>query len=716
VYKAQDIRLNRLVALKFLPPELSRDPEAKERLIHEARASSSLQHPNICVVYDIDETDDGQMFISMECLEGQTLETTISGGQLTLDRTLEIATQAAEGLARAHEAGIVHGDLKPANIIITREGMAKLLDFGLARGGNHTLRTGSGTIMGTAAYMSPEQVRGARADQRSDVWSLGVILYEMVTGRRPFAGEYEEAVLYGVVNEQHRPPSSLRPDLTAGVQWIIDRCLEKDPGARFADAGAFLDELRRITSGPAQPPQAVSHSIAVLPFADLSPGKDNRYFSDGLTEEIIAKLSRIRKLRLVSRTSALYHDRAEKSMREIAAELGVRYLLEGSVRKHGSYLRITTHLIDADQDAYLWAETYDGSMDDVFEIQESVASRIVKALRVRVSPDEKRGMKRRSTQNTEAFQLYLKGRFFWNKRSREGLETAIGYFEKAIEQDPHYALAWAGIADSCIFRGQYVGGSPEGSYARAWDAVHKALEYDDRLAEAHASLGILTMLNIKEWGKAGEEFRKAVQLDPNYPTAHHWYGEWLSLQGRFGEALLEISRAATLDPLSPAIIKDRGMLLYYARDFDGAIESANKALELDRHFSGAHRLLSIAYLAKGQFAEAIAENRLWGELAGVKSEAAIALALCHACAGRREESLRLVGEIPADDLEWGNLCRAVALVYAALGEDDLVFAWLEKAYEKNADALGTLRVDHKLDRVRADPRFSDLLRRVGLAR
>jgi serine/threonine protein kinase/Tfp pilus assembly protein PilF len=716
VYKAEDLKLGRRIALKFLPPELTRDPDAKARFIQEARAASSIQHKNICVVHDIDETEDGLLFICMELLDGKTLRERIEDGPLPLDECIQITSQVAEALERAHAGGIVHRDIKPANIIITVDGTVKILDFGLAKVAGRGLQTKAGAALGTVAYMSPEQTLGESVDHRTDLWSLGVVLYEMLTGRRPFGGEYDQATLYAIVHEQHQPAGRVRADAPAGLEQIIDRCLEKSPASRYADAGAVIEALRTIGQKEHVQRPAVTKSIAVLTFTDISMEQDNRYFSDGLTEEIIAKLSRLRTMKVISRTSVMQYERAGKSMKQIAADLGVQYVLEGSVRKHGSELRITTQLIDAGQDSSLWGETYNGSMDEIFEIQEHVASRIVKALKVRLTPDEKRSLRRRPTEDTEAFQLYLKGRYFWGKRSEDGLKTAIRCFKEAIDKDPRYARAWAGLADAYNLLAEYVGASRKDTNPLARAAAERALAFDNGLAEAHTSLASILMLSDWDWSGAEREFKLALSLDPNYATAHHWWAEWLSYHGRNAEALQEMSRAAELDPLSPAILKDKGMLKYYARDYDSAIALARKALELDEQFAAAHRLLSLAYQGKGLFSEAVMENQQWGALTGNGPEATVALAQCHAVAGKREDAIALVKEFSADTLSSGNLCRALALVYAGLGEIDAGLSWLERAFEKGADALTTMKIDPKLDPLRGNPRFAALLERIGLAK
>ena len=715
VYRALDLKLDRSVALKFLPPDFSSDPATKDRFIREAKAASSLQHKNICVVYDIDETDDGQLFISMEMLEGETLRHRMERGPLSVEESVHVASHVAQGLAKAHANGIVHRDITPANIVITADNQAKILDFGLAQSSADESLSALDPSVGTVAYMSPEQVQGGVVDQRTDIWSLGVIFYEMVTGTRPFAGTYNQALMYAIVHEKHQPAGALCRNLPPAAGTIIDRCLEKSAEARYPTIDLLVSALQDAGAANAPRPKTEVKSIAVLPFADISPDGDNLYFSNGLTEEIIAKLSRLKKVKIISRASVMSYHREGKTVKQIAAELHVQFLVEGSVRKHGSLLRITAHLIDADQDAYLWAETYDGTMDEVFDIQENVADRIAKALRVRVTPGEKRILKHRATVSTEAYQLYLKGRFFWNKRSKDGMETAIRLFEEAIAVDTNYALAWAGIADSYNLLSEYGNTRRRDSYQKARAAIRRALAIDDKLAEAHASLGSLIMLNEWDWSGAQREFTLAIRLDPSYPTARHWYAEWLSMQDRPKEAIEEISVAIELDPLSPAILKDKGVILYYARDYEGAIAYARKAQELHPQFAATHRLLSLAYSAMGNHDLALAENDRWGALGARESDVVIGRAYCFALAGRKVEALDQIAAYRDEDTDYGNLLRGIALIHAALGDRDEAFAWFDKAYDLRAESLGNLKVDPKLDPLRGDPRFGELVKRVGLS-
>jgi serine/threonine protein kinase/cytochrome c-type biogenesis protein CcmH/NrfG len=742
VYLAQDTGLDRKVAIKFLSEGFSKDADKLKRFIQEAKAASALNHPNILTIYEIGEID-GLRFMASEYVNGQTLTAFLPQEKPTLNEILKIAIQIASALEAAHEAGIIHRDIKPDNVMVRQDGIIKVLDFGLAKLSatdssevdkegetKMQVKTRVGMIMGTVAYMSPEQARGKQTDARTDIWSFGCVLYQMLTRQQPFQGETMTDVLANII---HREPASIltnRKDAPAELERIITKTLRKNRDERYHSTKELFNDLkqlqtrmlveaelvrsREVENVSQIQPSPFLNSIAVLPFADISTDRDNEYFSEGLTEEIIMNLSKLQMLKVVARGSTMRYVKEGKTHKQAAIDLGVRYLLEGSVRRHGKDLRITAQLIDAMPDVYLWAETYRGTMEDIFEIQEKVAAEIVQALRLRLSPDEKQILKKRFTENSEAYQLYLQGRFFWNKRSEDGLKTAIRYFEKAIEKDPRYALAWAGIADSYSLLGEYGNIPRKELYPKAEAAVNKALEIDNRLAEVHTSFASLLMLGKWDWVNSEKEFKIALELNPNYATAHHWYSQWFLSMGKLDESLRMISRAVELDPVSQAILKDKGLALYYNRQYDDTIEMARRTLELDPNYAAAHRLLSLAYQGKERFDEAIAENRNWGTLTGNKVETTVALAQLYAVSGQKEEAKKLVEVVEKDKLMIDQVYRGLALVYAALGENDIAFKWLEKSYQSHEESLLSLKVDPKADRLRSDLRFIALLKQIGV--
>ena len=742
VYLAQDTTLDRKVALKILPPKLAEDTDRMSRFVREAKSASALNHPNIITIHEIGEID-GLHFIATEYIDGETLKTRLKMESLSLKSTLEIALQVVSALEAAHRAGIVHRDIKPDNIMVRHDGIVKILDFGLLKliasdrsevdkegETKMQVKTQVGMIMGTVAYMSPEQARGQEMDARTDIWSFGCVLYEMLTNQQAFQGETMTDVLANII---YREPGSIlehRTDTPAELERIIAKTVRKNRDERYQSAKELLNELQQlhtrvlveaeiIRSGESErisqiQPSPFLSSIAVLPFANLSAEKDNEYFSEGLSEEIIMNLSKLQMLKVITRGSTVRYAKEGKTHKQTAIDLGVQYLLEGSVRRHGSDLRITAQLVDAFRDEYIWAETYRGTMEDIFDIQEKVAAEIVQALQIRLSPDEKQVLKKRFTENTGAYQLYLQGRFFWNKRSEEGLKTAIRYFEQAIEKDPNYALAWAGIADSYSLLGEFGNISRKELWPKAEAAVHKALEIDNRLAEVHTSLASLLMLSRWDWANSQKEFTLALELNPNYATAHHWYSQWFLNMGRLEESLRLISRAAELDPVSQAILKDKGLALYYNRQYDEAIEMARRTLELDPNYAAAHRLLSLAYQGKGAFDEAIVENEKWGALTRNKVETTVALAQLYAVSGQTEEAKKLLDVVEQDQLVIDQAYRGLALIYAALGENDSAFKCLEQSYERHEEAILSLKVDPKVDPLRSDPRFVALLKKIGI--
>ena len=459
---------------------------------------------------------------------------------------------------------------------------------------------------------------------------------------------------------------------------------------------------------------AQQKSILVLPFVNMSNDPEQEYFSDGLTEELISSLARLKDMRVISRTTSMQYKETTKDIKTIGMETRAGYIMEGSVRKHGNNLRITAQFVDVNRDIHLWAENYRGTLDDIFDFQEQVSAKIVEALRLQLTREEKNTLQKRYTENTEAYQLYLQGRYFWNKRNEEGLKTATRYFEKAIEKDPDYALAWAGLADTYSLMGEYTNISRRELFPKVMTAINKALEIDSRLGEARISLAISLMLNEWDWKGSEKEYKLGIELSPNYATGHHWYAEWLLFMGHMSEAFYEISLAVELDPVSQGILKDKGIFYYYTRQYDEAIEVAMKTLELDPGFVPAHRLLSLTYLGKGMVDEAIFENQRWGNGTGNKVKTSVALAHIYATAGRDKEARKIIEDLGTGKVLGGNDYRGVALVYTALGDFDLAFEWLDKSWERHEESLCSLKIDPKMDPLRADPRFNALLKKIKL--
>jgi TolB-like protein len=459
--------------------------------------------------------------------------------------------------------------------------------------------------------------------------------------------------------------------------------------------------------------KARQKSILVLPFINMSNDVEQEYFNDGLTEELIASLSRLKDMKVISRTTSMKYKGTDKDIKTIGLETGASYIMEGSVRKQGNNLRITAQFLDARRDVHLWAENYRGTLDDIFDIQENVATKIVEALRLQLTIAEKVTLEKRYTENSEAYQLYLQGRYFWKKRNEDGFRSAIKYFEKALEKDPEYALAWAGLADTYILKSEYTNISRRELYSKQIAAVNKALEIDNSLGEAHISLAISLMLNQWDWKGSEKEYKLGIELSPNYATGHHWYAEWLLFTGNAPEAFKEISLAVELDPVSPGILKDKGIHYYYTRQYDEAIDIGLKTLELDPGFFPSHRLLSLAYLGKKMFDKAIEENRLWGIGLGNKVKEDIALAQIYAVAGNKEDARKIISNEDLENILTENDYRSMALVYASLGEIDKAFEWLEKSCDRHEESLSNLKVDPKMDNLRSDPRFKKILSRIN---
>ena len=460
--------------------------------------------------------------------------------------------------------------------------------------------------------------------------------------------------------------------------------------------------------------KSIERSVVVLPFINMSNDPEQEYFSDGLTEELISSLSRLKDMRVISRTTSMQYKATQKDIKTIGRENGVNYIIEGSVRKHGNNLRITAQFIDANRDIHLWAETFRGTIDEIFDIQEMVSEKIVEGLRIQLTREEQSMLEKRYTDDTEAYQLYLKGRYFWKKRNEEGLKSAIFHFEKALEKDPDYALAWAGLADTYSLMGEYTNISRRELFPKQMTAINRALEIDSRLGEAHISLAISLMLNEWDWKNSEKEFQLGIELSPNYATGHHWYAEWLLFMGKTEEAFQQISLAVQLDRVSQGILKDKGIFYYYSGQFEEAIKMGMMTLELDSNFAPGYRLLSLAYQGMKMFDEAITENQRWGQLTGNRIKTDVALAEIYAAAGRKEEAEKIIKEVERGKDLSGNDHRGMALVYAALSENDKAFTWLEKSYAKHEESLCSLKIDPKMKPLHSDARFNALLKKIGL--
>ena len=726
VYKARDTKLNRPVALKFLTPQALDSKKERTRLVQEAQAAAALNHPHIATIYEIDEVQD-QTFIAMEFIDGQSLKEKTKSRPLKLEEALEITVQIAEGLQEAHQKDIIHRDIKSGNIMVTSRGQVKIMDFGLAKTAKGRLTARDEITSGTVAYMSPEQASGGSIDPRSDVWSLGVVLYEIVAGQLPFKGNYNEAVIYSILNEEPISIRQLRPKVPMDFERILNKALAKSPDERYQNASGVLFDLRKlkrqlesIISGRQPHKKKVRPSIAVLPFANLSADKEQEYFCDGMAENLINALTHVEDLRVVARTSAFSFRGKEIDLREIGRKLKVETLLEGSVRKAGSRLRISAQLINVADGYHLWSEKYDRDIgetccpEDIFTIQDEISLAVVDKLKVKLLGGEKAKLVKRHTKDLEAYDLYLKGRFFWNKRTKEGYRKSLGYFQQAIDRDPTYALAYVGIADCYNLRGWYDYLPPQEAFARARAAAQKALEMDDTLAEANASRGWINTNYEWDWPAAESKYKRAIEINPSYATAHQWYAEYLSYMGRHDESIAEAKRAQELDPFSMIINTDLGQVLYYARRYDQAVEQLQKTLELDPNFIVAHFFLALLYAQKAMNDEATAEAQKARALSGGDDSLMLAhLGAIYSFSGRSDEAKKVLDELQQLSKHTYVSPFYTALIYKGLGQKDQALEWLEKAYEGRDHWLETLEVHPWLDSLRADPRFIELLKKMG---
>ncbi len=752
VYKAQDLELDRIVALKFLSPLLTADEAEKKRFEHEARAVSALDHPNICTFYELGKTERGQLFIAMAYYEGQTVKDRVKDRPLPLSEALDIALGIAHGLSKAHEKGVTHRDIKSENIIVTTESGVKIMDFGIAKISGASALTKTGATLGTVPYMSPEQARGEKADHRSDIWSFGAVLYEMVTGLMPFKSEHHEAMVYLILNENPQPVTALRTGVPMELERIISKCLEKKASDRYQHMDEVIVDLRKVKVGSRTDGQKISapqrfhwnrwylvggaavliavllllffpksntsentiHSIAVLPLENLSGDPEQEYFADGMTEALITNLAKISALRVISRTSVMHFKATKKTIPEIAKELNVDAIVEGSVQRSGDRVRITAQLLHAPMDRHLWADSYERDMTDVFALQTDVALAIVKEIHAKLTPQEETHLASAPAVNKEAYELYLKGRFYWNKRTKDGLNKAIEHFDQAIEKDPTYALAYAGLASSYALLPEYAGQHPEEVIPKAKAAATKALQFDGSLGEAFALLGLVKQQFEWDWEGAENEYKRSIELNPNYPTTHQWYSTCLRVQGRLEESLAEIKRAQELDPLSPIIDVNVAEVLYWMKLYDRAIEQLRKTLELSPDFPWAHRELGSIYEKQGKFEEAIAEFQKTRTLVGDSPFGLESLGHAYASAGRKSEAVKALNELVSMSKQGHWLSCQIAFVYAGLADKERALEWLQKAYDERNSELIYLKMEPLWVNLRSDLRFNEILKKINL--
>jgi eukaryotic-like serine/threonine-protein kinase len=753
VYRAEDTILGRQAALKFLPGEVASDKPALERLLHEARSAAALNHPNICTIYEIGEHE-GARFIVMELMQGETLRHSLVGGPLELNALLEFGAQIASGLEAAHSEGIVHRDIKPANIFVTRLGQAKILDFGLAkaiRWPPHLNSAGSfsdqttidaldltkpGVVVGTADYMSPEQVRGQKLDARSDLFSFGAVLYEMATGVRPFAQYSGNSIYEAILNRQPQPPARLNPKLPHELEEIIHKALEKDRGLRCQSAAELRADLQRLkrdcnSAGVRTTAAAVGRtkisemptagkqykgidSLAVLPLENASGDPDTEYLSDGITEALINSLTQLRKIRIVPRGVAFRYRGRTADPLQAGRELGVRAVLAGRMVQRGDNLTISAELVDIDREAQLWGGRYDRKMQDLFALQEELATEISEKLRLRLTGDEKKELAKRKTQNNEAYRLVLRGQHSIVKWSLDGLRVGIGFCQQAVDIDPTYPSAYAWL--SAAYAAQSIFGFAVASEAfpRSRLAARKAIDLDDTLAEAHFSSALVLIYHEWDFASAELELKYALERNPDLPYTYHALSTLRAVQGRVGDSIVAAKRAMDLEPLSWMLNFYLGFLYYIARRFDKAIDQILKALEIDPGNLANHRYLADAYAYVSQPKKAIEECKRIIALSRGMMSLQLPAIVTYSKVGELGKARELLDQAEKDWKPDGRSSFFIAAAEARLGDKDKAFAWLERAFEERVGLLIYLKVHPMFDELRTDPRFEALAGRIGI--
>jgi serine/threonine-protein kinase len=752
VYKAKDTKLKRTVALKFLPPELTHIPDIKERFMREAQAAAALDHPNICTVYEFDEAE-AKTFISMAYVEGQSLKKKIESGPLELDEALRIATHVAEGLEEAHNKGVVHRDIKSANIMVTEKGQAKIMDFGLARVAGTTLVTKEGMTMGTIAYMSPEQARGEKVDQRTDIWSFGVVLYEMFSGQLPFKGEHDQAVVYSILNKEPKPVTDLKAEIPMAIEQVVSKALEKNPDERYQQMDDFLDDLKSVSAGIV--PEEIKvrlrkakllrrkrailyagaagflilmtvialslftgraeaiDSIAVLPLENLSGDPEQDSLAESIHDDLITNLAGLSSLKtVIARRTVMRYKGKNTPPKKIAQELHVKALITGALRRSEDRVHVTAQLINPTTGSQVWAHSYERDMRDVMSLENEIVAAITREVNLQLTPQERSRLASARTVNPEAHVAYTKGRFYLNKLTPEGLQKGLDYMQQAIDKDPTNPLPYAALALAYCRIGHGTAPPPD-AFARAKAAALKAEELGGTLAETEAALGQIKLFEEWDWEGGGQALQHALALNPSLPDAQRMYSWYLVLTGRKDEGIAAMKRAIEVDPLTPLWSSDLAWQYWSAGRYQEAMDATQKALELDPNFDQALCWLGFLYAEKGMFKEAIAAHQ---KLSAVSPRWKWPLVRTYVLAGRKDEAQKMLAELlegePKPRGAWDGWF--LPEVYAALGEKDEAFRWLEAAVKERASFIPWMRENPAYAPLRSDPRFQDLVRRMKL--